>query len=33
MFRTLTFVVAFAGSATILSAQAIDQDTFKVNYF
>jgi hypothetical protein len=33
MFRTLTLVAAFAGCATILSAQAIDPDTYKVNYF
>jgi hypothetical protein len=33
MFKTLTLVAAFAGCATILSAQAIDPDTFKVNYF
>ena len=33
MLRTLAFVAALAGSAIILSAQAIDPDTFKVNYF
>ena len=33
MFRTLTLVAAFAGCATILSAQAIDPDTYKVGYF
>jgi len=33
MFRTLTFMAAFAGCATILSAQAMYPDTFKVNYF
>jgi hypothetical protein len=32
MFRNLTLVAAFIGCATILSAQAIDPDTFKVNY-
>jgi len=32
MFRTLTLVAAFAGCATILSAQAINPDTYKVNY-
>ncbi len=33
MFRTLTFVAAFAGCAAILSAQAIDPDSYKVTYF
>jgi hypothetical protein len=33
MFKTLTLVAAVMGCATILSAQAIDPDTFKVNYF
>lgn len=33
MFKTLTLVAALAGCATILSAQAIAPDTFKVNYF
>jgi hypothetical protein len=33
MFRTLTLVAALAGCAAILSAQAIDPDTFKVTYF
>ncbi len=32
MLRNLTLVAAFLGCATILSAQAIDPDTFKVNY-
>jgi hypothetical protein len=32
MIKTLTLVAAVAGWATILSAQAIDPDTFKVNY-
>jgi hypothetical protein len=33
MFRALTLVAVLAGLATILSAQAIYPDTFKVNYF
>ncbi len=33
MFRALTFAAALAAFSTILSAQAIDPDTFKVNYF
>lgn len=33
MFRTFTFLAALAGCAVILSAQAIDPDTFKVSYF
>lgn len=33
MLRTLTLALAFATCAAILSAQAIDPDTFKVNYF
>ncbi len=33
MFRTLTLVASLAGCAAILSAQAIDPDTFKVSYF
>jgi hypothetical protein len=33
VFKALTLMAAFAGCATILSAQAIDPDTFKVNYF
>jgi hypothetical protein len=32
MIRNLTLVAAFMGCATILSAQVIDPDTFKVNY-
>jgi hypothetical protein len=33
MFKALTLVAAFAGCATLLSAQAIDPDTFKVGYY
>jgi hypothetical protein len=33
MFKTLSLVAAFVGCAAILSAQAIDPDTYKVNYF
>ena len=33
LFKLLTGAVALAGFAAILSAQAIDPDTFKVNYF
>ena len=33
MFRTLSVLAGLVGVAAILSAQAIDPDTFKVNYF
>ena len=33
MIKTLWVAAALVGSAAILSAQAIDPDTFKVNYF
>jgi hypothetical protein len=33
MFKTLWVAAALVGSAAILSAQAIDPDTFKVGYF
>jgi hypothetical protein len=33
MLKTLWVAAALVGSAAILSAQAIDPDTFKVNYF
>ena len=33
MFRTLSSLVVVLGVAAILSAQAIDPDTFKVSYF
>jgi hypothetical protein len=33
MFKTVVVVGALVGCATILSAQSIDPDTFKVNFF
>jgi hypothetical protein len=33
MFRAFTFLAALVGCAAILSAQAIDPDTYKVSYF
>jgi hypothetical protein len=33
MFKTLSWAAAFLGCSAILSAQAIDPDTFKVNYY
>ncbi len=33
MFKTLSLAAAFIGCTAILSAQAIDPDTFKVNYY
>ena len=33
ILKTLTLLAAFAGCAAVLSAQAIDPDTYKVNYF